>query len=145
MIGTGVFVSAGYMAAKMTFGAILLAWLVGGVLAMAGARAYAAVAELVPRSGGEYRYLSDLVHPWLGYIAGWTSLLAGFSAPVALSAATAGPFAATLVPGLDPRLFGAAIIVATTLVHAFDLGLSRFVQNGLAVVKMVLVFGFVAV
>src|SRR6266702_872146 len=48
MIGTGVFVSAGFMAETMSFGLILLAWLVGGVLAMAGARAYAAVAELVP-------------------------------------------------------------------------------------------------
>jgi len=145
MIGTGVFVSAGFMAAKMTFGAILLAWLVGGVLAMAGARAYAAVAELVPRSGGEYRYLSDLVHPWLGYIAGWTSFLAGFSAPVALAAGTAGPFAATLFPGLNPEIFGAALIILATLIHAFDLRVSKAVQDALAVVKIVLVFGFIAV
>jgi APA family basic amino acid/polyamine antiporter len=145
MIGTGVFVSAGYMAAKMSFGAILLAWFVGGVLAMAGARAYASVAELVPRSGGEYRYLSDLVHPWLGYIAGWTSLLAGFSAPVAASAATAGPFAETLFPGLSSTAFGAGVIIATTLVHALDLGVSKWVQDVLALVKMVLIFGFVVV
>src|SRR4051794_9006614 len=82
MIGIGVFISAGFMATGMGPGLILVSWLVGGVLAMAGARAYAAVAELVPRSGGEYRYLTDLVHPSLGYLAGWTSLLAGFSAPV---------------------------------------------------------------
>src|SRR5215471_15585110 len=142
MIGTGVFVSAGFMAASMTFGSILLAWLVGGILAMAGARAYAAVAELVPHSGGEYRYLSDLIHPWLGYVAGWTSLLAGFSAPVASSAAIAGPFAETLFPGLDARLFGVAIIVVITLVHAFDLGVSKIVQDGLALVKMVLAVDF---
>ena len=145
MIGTGVFVSAGYMAAKMTFGAILLAWLVGGVAAMCGARAYATVAELVPRSGGEYRYLSDLVHPWLGYVAGWTSLLAGFSAPVALAAATAGPFAATLFPGINPELFGAALIIGATLIHAFDLGVSRIFQDVLAFAKIVLVIGFVVV
>lgn len=145
MIGTGVFISAGFMAAKMTFGAILLAWLIGGVLAMFGARAYAAVAELVPRSGGEYRYLSDLVHPWLGYIAGWTSFLAGFSAPIALAAATAGPFAGTLFPGVNPELFGIGLIVVTTLVHAFDLGVSKWVQDALALVKIVLVVGFVVV
>src|SRR5262245_4801348 len=102
MIGTGVFVSAGFMADTMGPGLILFSWIVGGALAMAGARAYAAVAEIVPRSGGEYRFLSDLFHPWLGLLAGATSLLAGFSAPVASSARTAGPFAQTLFPGLDP-------------------------------------------
>src|SRR5215470_3478916 len=145
MIGTGVFVSAGFMAASMSFGVILLAWLVGGVAAMCGARAYAAVAELVPRSGGEYRYLSDLVHPWLGYVAGWTSLIAGFSAPVAAAAASAGPFAETLFPGLNPQLFAAAIVVGITLVHAFDLGVSKLVQDALALVKVVLVIGFIVV
>jgi len=129
----------------MSFGLILLAWLVGGVLAMAGARAYAAVAELVPRSGGEYRYLSDLVHPWLGYLAGWTSLLAGFSMPVATSAGTAGPFAATLVPALDPKLFAAGLIVAVTLLHALDLGVSKVAQDLLAWAKVVLITGFIVV
>jgi APA family basic amino acid/polyamine antiporter len=145
MIGTGVFLSAGFMAVTMTFGQILVAWLVGGVLAMAGARAYAAVAELVPHSGGEYRYLSDLVHPWLGYIAGWTSLLAGFAAPVALNASAAGPFAATLIPGIDPRLFGAAVIIGATLLHALNLRVSIVAQDFLAWAKVVLIAGFIVV
>src|SRR5262245_33314738 len=89
MIGTGVFISAGYMAETMTPELILLAWVVGGVLSMAGARAYAQVARAVPRSGGEYRYLTDLMHPWVGTLAGWTSVVAGFAAPIASSAATA--------------------------------------------------------
>ena len=145
MIGTGVFVSAGFMADTIPPAGILLAWIVGGLVSMAGARAYAAVAALIPRSGGEYRYLTDLMHPWLGTLAGWTSLLAGFVAPIASSAATAGPFAATLFHGLDPTLVGAAIIVGITLVHAFDLGLSRVVQDGLAIVKVALIAGFIAV
>jgi APA family basic amino acid/polyamine antiporter len=144
MIGTGVFVSAGFMADRMPPATILLAWVVGGVVAMAGARAYAAVSALIPRSGGEYRYLSDLFHPWLGTLAGWTSLLAGFAAPVASSAATAGPFAETLLPGLDSGVVGAAIIAGVTLAHAFHHGLSRVVQDTLAVAKVVLVAGFIA-
>ena len=52
MIGSGVFASAGLMAQGMGPGPLLLAWVVGGVLALAGARAYATVAGLVPRSGG---------------------------------------------------------------------------------------------
>ena len=46
-------------------------------VAMAGAYGYSAIAAIIPRSGGEYRYLSDLVHPFWGTLAGWTSLLVG--------------------------------------------------------------------
>lgn len=118
-------------------------WGVGGVLAMVGARAYAAVAELVPRSGGEYRYLSDLVHPSLGYLAGWTSLLAGFSAPVASNAAIAGPFAQTLIPSMEPRYVAVGLVVLVTALHAFELRLSRWSQNALAGLKVALLAGFI--
>lgn len=144
MIGVGVMLSAGFMALDLTPVKILACWLVGGVMAMAGARAYAAVAALIPRSGGEYRYLSDLAHPSLGYLAGWTSLLVGFAAPVAVTAATLGPFAQTLAPGLDATAVGAAAIVLATLFHAFDLRVSRGAQNLLVAIKVALVVGFVA-
>ena len=61
MIGAGVFLSAGFMAQQLSAGWILAAWSVGALLAMAGARSYAEVALLIPRSGGEYRYLSDQI------------------------------------------------------------------------------------
>ena len=133
------------MATEMRPREIFIAWLVGGLLAAAGARAYAACADLVPRSGGEYRYLSDLLHPYLGYLAGWTSLLAGFSAPIATNAATAGAFAQTLAPGLDPSWVGAAIVVVFTLLHALQVSVSKWSQNVLALAKAVLLVGFVAV
>lgn len=144
MIGAGVFLSAGFMAQDMGPGPILLAWLVGAVLALAGATAYAAVARLVPRSGGEYRYLSELLHPALGYLAGWTSLLVGFSAPIAVDALAAGAFSRTLFPGLDPRWVGAVLVVALTAVHAVGLRTSARVQNLLVLLKVVLLLGFVA-
>src|SRR5687768_15656354 len=128
MIGAGVFLSAGFMAQEMGPGLIMLAWVVGTAVALAGTRAYGAVARLVPRSGGEYRYLSELLHPSLGYLAGWTSLLVGFSAPIAVSAAAAGHFAATLVP-VDPIATGAAAIVVLTGLHAGGFSLSRRTQD----------------
>src|SRR5688572_10841896 len=60
MIGAGVFLSAGFMAQEMGPGWILIDWVVGMILAMAGARAYAELAMMMPRSGGEYRYLADV-------------------------------------------------------------------------------------
>jgi APA family basic amino acid/polyamine antiporter len=145
VVGVGVLTNTGYMAGKLGPGAILLAWLVGGVMAMCGARAYAELARAIPRSGGEYRYLSDLLHPFFGTLAGWTSLLVGFAAPIALAAATAGPFFGTLVPGASSRLVGVALIVAATASQAFDLRSAKWTQDALALVKALLIVGFIAV
>jgi basic amino acid/polyamine antiporter, APA family len=145
MVGAGVFLSTGFMAQSMKPGTILLAWVVGGVLALAGARAYAEIARFLPSGGGEYRYVGTLLHPALGYVAGWGSLLVGFSAPIALDALAAGAFARVLFPVLDPRLFGAGLIILLTLLHALGLHLSARVQNGLVAVKVALLMGFVLV
>ena len=145
MVGVGVLTTTGWMAHDLGPTAILVAWLVGGGMAMTGALSYAAIAELIPRAGGEYRYLSDLLHPSVGYLAGWTSLLVGFSAPIALAAATAGPYTATLFPSLRPEFVALGLIALTTLLHALDLAWSKVTQNVLAGAKAVLLIGFVTV
>jgi len=144
MIGAGVFLSTGFMAQELTPKQILIAWAIGAFLALAGARAYAEIAQIVPKSGGEYRYLSTLVHPALGYLAGWASLLLGFSAPIAIDAMAAGAFANTLHHSINPKTFGALIIVLLTAMHAIGLRFSVTAQNALVSVKIALVLGFVA-
>ena len=143
MIGAGVFLSAGFMAQEMPPWQILLAWAVGTVLALAGARAYAEVARLVPRSGGEYRYLSELLHPALGYLAGWASLLVGFSAPIAIDAVAATQFfgAGDVLDG--GKLVAVALVALLTLFHLADLTLSASAQNILVGIKIALVVIFV--
>jgi APA family basic amino acid/polyamine antiporter len=145
MVGAGVFVSAGFMAQDMGPGTLLGAWVLGAVIALSGARAYATVAQWVPRSGGEYRFLSELMHPALGYLAGWASLLLGFSAPLAVDALAAGSFARTLAPGIDPHAFGVAVIVGLAVLHAVGLRSSKRTQNLLFGVDALLLLGFVAV
>jgi basic amino acid/polyamine antiporter, APA family len=145
MIGAGVFLSTGFMAQDLNPKQILLAWVIGAFLALAGARAYAGIARIVPHSGGEYRYLSALVHPALGYLAGWASLLLGFSAPIAIDAIAAGAFANTLAHWINPKLFAAALIVLLTAVHAIGLRFSVNAQNALVFIKIFLVVGFVIV
>lgn len=144
MVGAGVFLSAGFMAQELSAGWILAAWGVGALLAMAGARTYAEAAVMIPRSGGEYRYLSELLHPALGYLAGWASLLVGFSAPMAISAFGAAAFAFAVFGPSDARLGAAVLIAALTLFHAVGLRSSKWTQNGLVVVKGILVLAFVA-
>ncbi len=142
MVGAGVFLSTGFMAQDLGPWSILGAWVVGGVLALAGARAYAELALFVPRSGGEFRILSDLLHPAVGYLAGWTSLLIGFAGPIAVDAIAAGSFFHTLVPACPPRAFGLLVVLGITAVHAFNIRVSTRAQNGLVALKVVLVVGF---
>ena len=145
MIGAGVFLSTGYMAQDLTPGQILVAWVIGALLALCGARAYAGIARIVPHSGGEYRFLSTLVHPGLGYLAGWASLLLGFSAPIAIDAVAAGAFAHTLGDWVNPTLFAVVLILLMTAVHAVGLRFSVTAQNTLVALKIVLVVGFIIV
>lgn len=144
MVGAGVFLSAGFMAQELSAGWILAAWGTGAVLALTGARTYAEAAVMIPRSGGEYRYLSELLHPALGYLAGWASLLVGFSAPMAISAFAAAAFVSAVFGPADARLGAAALIVALSSFHSVGLRLSIWTQNGLVIVKGLLVLAFVA-
>jgi APA family basic amino acid/polyamine antiporter len=145
MIGAGVFLSTGYMAQTLTPKQILLAWVVGAFLALTGAKAYAGIARIIPHSGGEYKYLSTMIHPALGYLAGWASLLLGFSAPIAIDAIAAGAFANTLAAWLDPKIFAALIIILLTGVHAIGLRFSVTAQNILVIIKIALVVGFITI
>jgi APA family basic amino acid/polyamine antiporter len=120
MVGTGVFTTLGMQAATVPSPAVLLAlWLVGGLVALAGALSYAELAAALPRSGGEYTYLSRIYQPSVGLAAGLVSLTVGFAAPVALAAMALGYYAATLAD-VPPMLTATAALVAVTLFHAFD-------------------------
>ena len=145
MVGAGVFVSGGSMVDSLNPRQILAAWVVGTLIALAGARAYSGIVRLVPRSGGEYRFLSTLVHPALGYLAGWASLLIGFSAPIAICATATGAFARTLHAGVNTELVATLMILALTTAHAIGMRSSVAVQNALVAVKLLLVAGFVVV
>ena len=145
MVGAGVFLSAGFMAQDLTAGQILWSWVVGMGIALLGARAYAEVATHSGRSGGEYRYLSDLAHPFLGTFAGWASLLIGFAAPVAIDAFAVSAFLDRVVPIGAPRTVGTVVILGLALAHAMHLESSRWVQDLLVAVKFLFVLGFAVV
>ena len=145
MIGAGVLVSTGFMAQSLEAGPILWAWVFGLALALLGCHAYGAVAAVSGKSGGEYQYLKSYMHPYLGYLAGWGSLLLGFSAPIAVDALAIGAYANTFMDGegLNPRILGTVTVIALTGVHALNVRSSKWSQNALVMVKVVLILGFI--
>ncbi len=87
MIGAGVFVTSGYALADLgSPNRVMLAWLIGGIIATCGAISYGALVKRMTMSGGEYLFLSRTFHPLVGFVAGWVSLLAGFTGAIAFAA-----------------------------------------------------------
>src|SRR5947199_9294915 len=87
MIGTGIFTATGFMAGDLgSAGIILLAWTVGALFAFCGALTYSELAINHPQSGGEYVYLTKAYGPSWGFMSGWVSFFAGFSAPISAAA-----------------------------------------------------------
>lgn len=118
MVGVGVFTSVGFQLAVLPSAfSILLLWFLGGVVSLCGALCYAELGALLPRSGGEYHYLRETYHPWVGFLAGWISLIAGFAAPLAALGLAFGVYAHALGAPLPPPLLGALVILVIALIH----------------------------
>ncbi len=144
MIGAGVFTTSGFALGDLGSPfRVLAAWLVGGLLALCGALSYGALARLIPESGGEYLYLSRVIHPSVGFIAGWISLLAGFTGSIAYAALT---FAAYALPesstALSPNIVATLAIAVAVLLHALHVRQGAWMQNAAVALKLLLMLGF---
>ena len=144
MIGTGVFTTSGFLLADLKSPWLVLgAWAVGGVLATLGALSYGALARRIPESGGEYTFLSQTLHPAAGFLAGWVSLLVGFSAPLAAAAIGFGEYTRPWLGGLSPRVAGTLLILTFAVLHAFHVQHGARTQNWTVLIKVLLIAAFV--
>src|SRR5712691_2270029 len=71
----------------------------GGALAFAGAMAYAELAALRPRAGGEYVHLNAAFGRLAAFLTGWTSFIAGFTGAIAASAIVLTFYLGRFFPG----------------------------------------------
>lgn len=167
MIGAGVYTTSGFAIADLGDARlVMVAWAIGGLIAICGAVSYGLLAHQIAENGGEYLYLSRRFHPAAGFVAGWISIVAGFTGAGALAALT---FEAYLFPaetdlaaglllqsepsagessagGFFPRGSVAVALTATwTMLHCFRIGPGRIGQNILVAVKLGLIVVFVGV
>ena len=157
MVGTGIFTTTGFLAGDLGIPwVVLLIWAVGGVFALLGAFCYSELAINFPISGGEYVYLSEAYGPTWGFLSGWVSFFAGFSAPIAAAALAFASYVRYILPGntlsAEPSAgyhFGWQNVIACLLVAAFSawniFGVVRAasLQNVLTSLKLVLLICFV--
>ena len=164
VIGVGIFITPRFIASAVPHPIGFLAvWLGGGLLAFAGAMAYAELGTLRPRSGGEYVYLREGYGPLAAFLTGWTSFVAGFAGAIAAGALGVSDYLGRFVPAaadptplltvplpwlplvFSPRtLVALTLIIGLALVHVRGLGPGRLVQNTLAGIKVGALALFVA-
>ncbi len=140
MIGAGVFTTSGFTLASLGDPSlVLLAWLVGGLVALCGAFSYGLLIQRIPLSGGEYIFLSKAVHPFVGFVAGWVSLLAGFSGAIAFAAVALESY----LPGnLPAKLPAVGVIVLGAILHGVKRWFGAGVQNTAVILKLLLLVIF---
>jgi APA family basic amino acid/polyamine antiporter len=145
MIGTGVFTTTGFMIADIkSLPAVLICWFLGGVLALAGALSYAELAAAMPENGGEFLYLSRIYHPAVGFVAGSTSLVVGFAAPVAASAIAFSYYLGAIFPAAPKQTIAILLIMVLSALHACRVSIGSQFQNALTVGKVLLIVAFIA-
>lgn len=145
MIGTGVFTSLGFQAQYVKSPlSLLLLWIIGGVIALCGALSYGELAVLMPRSGGEYCYLSRIYHPALGFVSGFLSATVGFSAPIGLCAIAFAKYLTVVYPFLHEKSLAFFTVILITFIHIFNIKASSFFQILFTVVKILLIIFLIA-
>ncbi|WP_158864400.1 APC family permease [Maribellus comscasis] len=158
IIGAGIFTTTGYLMGYLGNPLVMLSlWFLGGVISLCGALAFGELGATFPEAGGEYIFISKLFHPLPGFLSGWLSLIVGFSAPIAASAIGFSSYFTWAFPqfqqwlqmesfvseDLFNRLLAIIIILVFTAVHYRGIVLGAKVQNGLTVMKVILVVGLI--
>ncbi len=153
-IGVGIFTTSGIVLQQVPSpGWMLVVWILGGLLAIAGALTWAELGAMFPEAGGEYVYLREAFGPFWAFLCGWAAFLASFSGSIAVLAialaeyvlgAIASPqsvsisstFSITLVQGLAVLL-----VWAVSLLNYRGLRLGSVTQNILSLTKLLAIGG----
>lgn len=163
MIGTGIFTTTGFLAGDLGQPSLVLGiWAVGALFALAGALCYSELGVNFPTSGGEYVYLRQAYGPVWGFLSGWVSFFAGFSAPIAAAALAFAGYLAFLFPSLRSdspltswnivgitwqvsatQLIAAGLVLVLTLLNCMGIAVVARVQNSLTTIKVTVIIAFV--
>jgi amino acid transporter len=112
MIGTGIFLKPAEMAREGRFVSVVFAaWIVGAVLSLFGALAFAELGAMIPEAGGEYAYLRRGFGPLWGFLFGWMHSIVGRPSSLASIGAGLVRFLGFLVPAIGGPIFTIHIAV----------------------------------
>lgn len=164
ILGSAVFIAAAFVPARVPHaGVVLLLWLAGGLLSLAGALCFAELGAMFPRAGGIYHYLKEAYGPLAGFLFGWTSFFVIQCGALAYLGVAFAEYLGAFVPAvgshhvlwtvaLGPGSWGvtsaqatAAVTIATfTVINCYGVRFGAGVQNILTVIKLGALVGLIA-
>lgn len=145
VIGSGIFLTTGIMAKYIPSASlILLAWIVGGLLTLAGALTYAELGAAMPEAGGQYVYLREAYGPMAAFLFGWILFLVYMTGGIAGLALAFAEYFGYFFPALSTKTF---ILSQNVEIfhHSFRISLSAGQLVGVAVILFLSLFNFIGV
>jgi basic amino acid/polyamine antiporter, APA family len=139
IIGSGIFINPYIVAQRLDSSLLVLgAWVAGGLIALAGAYAYAELGAIFPKAGGQYVYLRDGWHPLIGFLYGWALLLVIETGAIAAVAIAFSTYALRLVgrPDLPAMPIAVAAIALLSVINYVGVKPGSRVLNVLVVLKV---------
>lgn len=99
IVGSAIFIAAADVPHAVPHaGLVLLCWVLGSLITMAGALTYAELATMFPRAGGQYHFLKEAYGPFWGFLFGWASFLIIMCGGLAALAAGFGEYLGSFIP-----------------------------------------------
>ena len=150
VVGSGIFTTTGFMARDLSHpGLILFIWLLGGLIALAGALSYSELGAALPVAGGEYAYLRRAHGPFVGFLSGWTSFTVGFSAAIAAGAVSFAAYFLQLIPlddegGMPSTAIALGLLWLITGFHLAGVAVGGVLQRTLTVLKVGAILALIA-
>ncbi len=139
VVGAGIFRAPSSVAGQTIGpGAMMGAWLLGGVIAACGAICYALLARMYPDSGGEYTYLRASYPVPVSFLFVWARIAVLQTGSIAATAYIFGDYASNMLSlgPYSPVLYAFAAVAGLTLINILGLQLGKWTQNILTVVKV---------
>jgi len=146
MVGAGIFINPSVVARQVHTSLLILgAWMLGGLIALAGAFIYAELAARLPQVGGQYAYLREAYHPVVAFLYGWALLLVVQSGGMAAVAVTFARYFVELtrLPLSDAGVATAALGLLTAI-NCLGVRAGSTVQSALMVMKTLAIAALVA-
>ena len=160
VIGSGIFLTTGIMSQNIPSASmILIAWIAGGFLIMAGALTYAELGASLPEAGGQYVYLREAYGPIYGFLFGWKMFLVNMTGSIAALSVAFAEYFGYFFPALSTKriifsktlamlnkdftyslswgqIVAVTIIIILSVFNFIGVGLGKSIQNILTVLKI---------
>jgi APA family basic amino acid/polyamine antiporter len=167
VVGSGIFLTTGIQIAGLPSAAwVLLSWVAGGLIILAGALTYAELGTCFPEAGGQYVYLREAFGPLFGFLFGWKMFLVNMTGSIAALAVAFSEYFGYFVPACSPRnplvrldlsflgsgtvftisagqVLAVGMIWAISLLNVRGVSLGKILQNALTVIKLAAIIGFI--